>query len=766
VQISRRSLFHRVVAALVPTLVTDAKGNSLLSKEMGDERDAIERKSPAGSLRAKFGKRALFFSEDNNSAGRAVPTDSSSVIAVESISELRKISSRSEAAFCRGYASPADGGGGMFVWHSDDVQPDDSGVIISPEQPGEKGRWIRQFTVGEIDVRWFGATGDGRTDDTLAFQKTRDYAKRRSRSDPQVASDPLGSVKIRIPAGTYLIAQPEALLDRTWPSSTLGLKYEGLGPGISSINYRPQSPGPLLYNNNAILFLRLSGLLFACNDGQSNFYESNSNGKAQDVRCDDVVWSGSWALGFKLSGTNTNSEYKWTSCTIAGGWDYFLDLDGSDQLLNYWFYCCKFWAWDGGGWVRARHGGHIKISDCDVSAWRETKGRPLFALLGTTHARGVCHFLCIGSRFEIQTDTAPVIQSQWPHGAITFINADFGSQAPWRSHDYIEALIEIGPAGHAMLRWQDCTHIGRHVYQAVGGSAPTSVSELYHFLADPLRVHPRVIAEYAGCTHLSASIPEDMIVLDKALENSSLCPIISFQDCRSEVVGGGRPVLPWNGTPTWNVAGATVLLRKIATHPIFSRSFAGTILDIPASSLITKVQICQVRDRPFSLADRVAVAGSGPEVVLVYSATDARTSGSWQVPQAGDYIVRAVLQGRSRGSVKLTAEGGAWSGANKIEKNGVFTGVIQFPRPGTINLLKDSEFDGSIVRLVIRRQNDRQLCVFEGKELQESKTMRDGLNYLIEGASGGLLTLTAEFADPDVSHSSSPWGILLIDYVG
>lgn len=74
--------------------------------------------------------------------------------------------------YVKGYRTDNDGGGGFFHFSSERRQPN-LGTVFAASPSGPSGYWVRPVS-GEINVKWFGARGDNRSDDTLAIQEALD----------------------------------------------------------------------------------------------------------------------------------------------------------------------------------------------------------------------------------------------------------------------------------------------------------------------------------------------------------------------------------------------------------------------------------------------------------------------------------------------------------------------------------------------------------------------------------------------------------------
>ena len=118
-----------------------------------------------------------------------------------------------------GYHEEGDGGGGSFYWDALSVEADNGGTVIIPDVGGT-GRWKR-IVEGKVNVLWFGAKGDGTTNDLLAFQSAVEFCT--------------DSFEFYTPPKTYLINPiGDDETDMVEPSEFFTFNWDGGGATIKT----------------------------------------------------------------------------------------------------------------------------------------------------------------------------------------------------------------------------------------------------------------------------------------------------------------------------------------------------------------------------------------------------------------------------------------------------------------------------------------------------------------------------------------------------
>jgi Pectate lyase superfamily protein len=119
----------------------------------------------------------------------------------------------------KGCVTAGDKGGGMFYWNPSSTELDNGGTVVDTTclPVRHSGRWIRIYD-GLMDVRWFGARGDGTTDDTQALQKALDEVRVRGGS-------------LFFPPGRYIVS---STLDA---GASQGVRYFGGSTSSRGTNF-------------------------------------------------------------------------------------------------------------------------------------------------------------------------------------------------------------------------------------------------------------------------------------------------------------------------------------------------------------------------------------------------------------------------------------------------------------------------------------------------------------------------------------------------
>lgn len=118
---------------------------------------------------------------------------------VNSIADLRMADpGQGNCVQVLGYYTPGDRGGGAFFWqesHGHEIcDIENGGTNVNSALPNfQNGQWIRQITEDYLSVLWFGAHGDGQTNDYNSITRALNYAN---------CNRPL---EVYFPSGEYLV---------------------------------------------------------------------------------------------------------------------------------------------------------------------------------------------------------------------------------------------------------------------------------------------------------------------------------------------------------------------------------------------------------------------------------------------------------------------------------------------------------------------------------------------------------------------------------
>lgn len=161
-----------------------------------------------------------------------------------------------------GCVAEGDGGGGVWYWSPSSTATDNTGTIVLPTGWVGAGRWIRSVTTF-INLKWFGAVGDGVTNDRNAIQSALTYAT-------------ANNVRLYIPAGTYYVPNTSANNPALSFSGNLSIVGDGMDRSILYYDDNTASTRRDFFTSTSAGNIDFSDVAFQSTWGQGGDYSQRS----------------------------------------------------------------------------------------------------------------------------------------------------------------------------------------------------------------------------------------------------------------------------------------------------------------------------------------------------------------------------------------------------------------------------------------------------------------------------------------------------------
>jgi hypothetical protein len=484
------------------------------------------------------------------------------------------------AAAAENYLVGGGGGGG----EGGDVT--ESTVLV----PGSStARTLGTRFGADVNVKDYGAVGDGIANDTAAFQAAMAAieAHMLAPASGQTIGFSTPTARLFIPAGKYLITSPAVLLS----SGTVrgaGLVIEGQGNFATTIIFQPSGAVPVYLvdmndasNTVGWAWTTFRNLGFLGKNAYANFWRSRSGGTIQSIAFEFVVFD-NIPVGFTLVGTDTNSEWTFKNVTIVGTCTTFLYIpvaDTSDQFLNFWFENIVFHT-PGGCFIDAAKGGAFMINSGSFIHINPPSFNYFFKLRGTYHADATATFFARALRIEHRTNLSGLMYSEWENGEITFDDVDDGVFA-FIVGAYETCRFNLGLSSPS-IAFRSCGFQGYHTY-GIGANAYKQQGQIvYDSCYFPQQYDPIGFVQF---------------VINGGHTNIGGYPCVDFRSCRNK--GAETDAQPnfflndhmrnWNRSMRGQTSKRVVSFKNIYSQSPYNDDALEVIL--PPFSLLVKASL-------------------------------------------------------------------------------------------------------------------------------------------------------------------------------
>jgi hypothetical protein len=397
-------------------MVKTSRDSFLKVKEVQDDLDAISLLGEKGLTPNQI---ADSIEKINGLQASASEIDGK-VIPVGTITLLRAKTSTPSTVWVSGYYTKGDGafGSNIFEWDSTSTEDDNGGTIIKLTSI-TTGRYKLRYS-GAVNIKWFGAKGDGVTVDDISFKNAWKYA-----TIFNIFTTNRTSKRLYLPSGTYLITENNFLNNSQYYYNYTGYNYEiyGEGKGQTCILFKPTINEALMYDQSLPNAPAFSGLLFK--DIRILFNNSDINGgdiingfkcvavsgkATQAFKFDNVQFTGVPKTTVIIANGNVNeSENKFINCSFSTI-KTLLDINNL-EAVNHTIVASDFENIYG-DLIIAKKGGQTQIFGGSIIFNSETKNECSIFSTGEDYlvsGFSNCILMCYGVRGEFRGEFSRVL---------------------------------------------------------------------------------------------------------------------------------------------------------------------------------------------------------------------------------------------------------------------------------------------------------------------------------------------------------------------
>ncbi|MEX0779965.1 MAG: glycosyl hydrolase family 28-related protein [Balneolales bacterium] len=276
------------------------------------------------------------------------------LVIINNVSDLRtKKGKPGESAILSGYYKANDGGGTEVYWDNESTEDDDNGMIFKVDGI-TSGRWKRSDD-GHINVKWFGARGDGvlRTETVDQINDCINWVSN------NIYYGTLGTTprKVYIPEGTYILEKALLQLENHKHN---GIEIFGDGPELTELKFRDDQSGN---SGNELRMLR---------------WKTEQITGIKDVHIHDIKFNGNWRntagegegglfILYKRSFQETSQNVLVENCYFTGSGGNGCAIRSDNTTIKN----CKSWDNKGHGFSTGNTPDGVNILDCE--AWECAK---------------------------------------------------------------------------------------------------------------------------------------------------------------------------------------------------------------------------------------------------------------------------------------------------------------------------------------------------------------------------------------------------------